>query len=62
MSAQNHSARSKKITEWLKYESVANDPAMGSSEIQNGSKNLAIFYGRVREDVEKKMRAKKNDK
>ena len=62
MPAQNHSARDKKITEWLKNESAANDPAMGWAEVQNGSKTLAIIYGRVREDVEKKMQTKKNDK
>ena len=31
-------------------------------KVQNGSKNLAIVHGKVRDDVEKKMRIKKNDK
>ena len=31
-------------------------------KVQNGSKNLAIVHRRVRDDVEKKMRMKKNGK
>ena len=56
MLTQNRCARGKKITEWLKNESVANHSAMGwAKSYKNGSKNLAIVHGRVRDDVEKKM-------
>ena len=44
-------ALGKKITEWLKTETVANHSAMGWAE----SIKWAIVHGRVRDDVEKKM-------
>ena len=41
----------------VENESVVNHSAMGWAESTkwDGSKNLAIVYGRVRDDVEKKM-------
>ena len=46
----------------VENESVANHSAMGWTERQNGSKNLAIVHRRVRDDVEKKMWMKSIDK
>ena len=54
MATQNRSARSKKIIERSKNETNVNHSVMGWA-VQNGSKNLAIVQGRVRDDAKKKM-------
>ena len=59
---QNRSARGKKITEWLKMKVLWITLQWAGMKVQNGSKNLVIVHGRVRDDVEKKMWIKKNDK
>ena len=59
---QNRSARGKKITEWLKMKVSQITLRWAGLKVQNGSKNLAIVHGRVRDDVKKKMQIKKNDK
>ena len=46
----------------VENESVGNHSAIGWAESTNGSKNLAIAHGRVRNDVEKKMWMKKINK
>ena len=55
MSTQGRSARGKKITEWLKMKVSRITLRWAGLKVQNGSKNLAIVHGRVRDDVEKKM-------
>ena len=55
MPTQNRSARGKKITEWLKMKVLRITLRWAGLKVQNGSKNLAIVHGRVRDDVEKKM-------
>ena len=61
MPTQNRSAQGKKITEWLKNESVANHSGLGW-KFKMSFKNLAIVHERVRDDVEKKMWMKKINK
>ena len=59
MPTQGRSARGK--MEWSKNESVANHSAMGWAEsIKWDVKTPAIVHGRVRDDVEKKMRRTNN--
>ena len=62
MPTQNRSVRGGKITEWLKMKVSQITLRWAGLKVQNGSKNLAIVHGRVRDDVKKKMRIKKNGK
>ena len=62
MPTQNRSACGKKITEWLKMKVSQITLRWAGLKVQNGSKNLAIVHGRVRDDVEKKMWMKNIDK
>ena len=55
MPTQNRSVRGGKITEWLKMKVSQITLRWAGLKVQNGSKNLAIVHGRVRDDVEKKM-------
>ena len=43
------------ITEWLKMKVSQITLRWTGLEVQNGSKNLVIVHGRVKDDVEKKM-------
>ena len=62
MPTQNSSAQGKKITEWLRIKVSRITLWWAGLKVQNGSKNLVIVHGRVRDDAEKKMWMKKNDK
>ena len=55
MPPQNRRARGKKITEWLKMKVLQITLGWAGLKVQNGSENMVIVHGRVRDDVEKKM-------
>ena len=59
---QNRSHRGKNITEWLKMKVSRITLRWAGQKVYNGCKNQAIFHGRVRDDVEKKMWTNNIDK